>query len=49
MKSLFRLFAVTCDYCNPAIDALTPVNNARLFDPGPYGPRDPRISVPKVK
>jgi hypothetical protein len=31
MKSLFRLFAVTCTYCNAAIDALTPVNNARLF------------------
>jgi hypothetical protein len=34
MKSLFRLFAVSCTYCSAAIGALTPVNNARLFGPG---------------
>jgi hypothetical protein len=30
MKSLFRLFAVSCTYFKAAIDALTPVNNARF-------------------
>jgi hypothetical protein len=45
MKSLFRLFAVTCTYCNAAIDALTPVNTARLFGPDPDAPSDPRFSA----
>jgi len=34
MKSLFRLFAVSCTYCSATIAALTAVNNARLLGPG---------------
>src|ERR1700730_5174844 len=49
MNSLFRLFAVSCTYCSATIGALTPVNNARLFGPGPDGPSDQRISAASRK
>jgi hypothetical protein len=50
MKSLFRLFAVSCTYCSATIGALTPVNNARL-GPGPrWAKRSEDFSrVPKLK
>src|SRR6202012_3522058 len=51
MKSLFRLFAVSCTYCSATIGALTPVNNARLFGLGPqWAKRSEDFSgVPKLK
>jgi hypothetical protein len=45
MKSLFRLFAVSCTYCSAAIGALTPVNNARLFGPGPRWAKRSEVSA----
>ena len=51
MKSLFRLFAVSCTYCSATIGALTSVNNARLFGLGPrWAKRSEDFSrVPKLK
>jgi hypothetical protein len=45
MKSLFRLFAVSCTYCSAAIGALTLVNNTRLFGPGPRWAKRSEVSA----
>jgi hypothetical protein len=49
MKSVFRLFAVGSTYCSVAIGALTPVNNARLFGPGPRWAKRSEVSAPFQK
>src|SRR6202030_3876376 len=45
MKSLFRLFAVSCTYCSAAIGALTPINNTLLFGPGPRWAKRSEVSA----
>jgi hypothetical protein len=45
MKSLFRLFAVSCTYCSAAVGALTPVNNTQLFGPGPRWAKRSEVSA----
>ena len=48
MKSLFRLFAVSCTYCSATIGALTPVNNGFSVQ-APDGPSDQRVSTASRK